>query len=79
LQRYNFSLLKVTLLKAKLDFKKLPHISLIIILLICFVWILEPEAITIQHSINCAVFVTERESVYHAVRAETFFQVNLRF
>ena len=39
----------------------------------CFVWISEQTAIISLYSINWLVFITEKESVYYAVRTESFY------
>jgi len=46
----------------------------------CFVWILEQTAIISLYSINWLVCITERESVYCAVRSECLcvIQVNIQ-
>ena len=47
----------------------------------CFIGILEQTAIISLHGINWSIFVTEKESVYCAVRAESLniIQVKLRY
>jgi len=42
---------------------------------VCFVWIWEQTAIISLYSINWLVFITETESVYCAVRAESVYAV----
>jgi hypothetical protein len=44
----------------------------------CFVWISEQTAIISLYSINWLVFMTETESVYCAVRAETLRAIQIR-
>jgi len=45
----------------------------------CFVWISEQTAIISLYSINCSVFITDRECVYCAIRTGYLTIINFNF